>query len=275
MNIIIGIILFLTGVKLLSSALNQKISLQMDNTNPIYLIIYAVIITSLVQSSSIIICLILVFVSSNRISLKNGIYLVMGANIGTTSTALITSFSYSFWVIVLIMLVIFIVTKNIKITFSILCFLYGLNIIKASTGNYTGLLSLILSVKSNLNLSLLTLIFTFIMQSSSLIVVFIQGLYKLNLVSYEQILFVLIGINIGTTSTAIICSLVLKSNAKKLAYFHVLFNIIGSCILLVSYYIFNIRISLISVEYDIFFMHFFFNFITTICVTIFMKLSHK
>ncbi|MEO1993823.1 MAG: Na/Pi cotransporter family protein [Planctomycetaceae bacterium] len=203
-----------------------------------------VLFTMLVQSSSITTVMVVGFVNSGLMTLSQGIGVVMGANIGTTITG---------WILVLkigkyglplvgVSAFVYLFSRREKLRYIALPFLglgmvfLGLDLMKNGfamvkelpafeewfhqfdTKTYLGILSC----------AMVGCVLTFIVQSSSATLGITIGLAQIGVIPFETAAALVMGENIGTTITAWLASLgATTTNAKRVAYFHVLFNLVG------------------------------------------------
>jgi len=205
--------------------------------------------TALLNSSSLVSVLVISFLSSGLITLKAGIGIIFGANLGTTFTAwLIALFGLNFNISVLAMPmivfgVLFILqkVKNIKGTGFILLglgFLFlGIYYLKTGFDNIHYEFSLVSNRNLNfwvlLGLTGIGIAMTIILQSSAASLAVILTALATNQIAYTEALALAIGTNVGTTFTAIIGSLASTSAGKKLALGHLIFNLITGFVALI------------------------------------------
>lgn len=198
--------------------------------------------TALLNSSSLVSVLVISFLSAGLITLKAGIGIIFGANLGTTFTTwLIALFGLNFNISILAMpMIIFGVlfilqkNKNIKAGGYILLglgFLFlGIYFLKTGFDSMHYDINLL----GNRNLNFVTLLaltgvgilMTIILQSSAASLAVVLTALATSQISYMEALALAIGTNIGTTFTAIISSLASSSAGKKLAIGHLIFNLV-------------------------------------------------
>lgn len=204
--------------------------------------------TALIQSSSATTVMVVSFVNAGLLSLKQAISVIMGANIGTTVTAVLitmfgfSKFSLSSWAIPIIAIAFPLMfssndrTKNFSeflIGFAIL--FMGLDALKHSVPdvnqiqgihefigslNEYGFLSLIIFI-------LIGTLLTIIVQSSSAAIALTLTLCAKGIIGFENAAAIVLGENIGTTVTANLAALVGNVHAKRAARAHLLFNLMG------------------------------------------------
>ncbi len=209
--------------------------------------------TTLVQSSSIITVMVIGFVSSGLMNLQQAINVIIGSNIGTTTTAWIIAFApdvktLAMAVVALGTVLYFFLSKeslrNVGLTFLGLGFIFmglfwmshGMEDVKkmpevsqifaAMDGRtFLGLLKC----------SFVALVVTVIIQSSSATTGIVMSLTMAGVIPFETAAGTVFGMNIGTTITAWLAALNGSTEARRTALAHSLFNIIGALILLPFY----------------------------------------
>lgn len=301
-----GLAFFLYGMNVLSNGLEkltggkmQKI-LKSITKNKFQSLAVGAIVTVIIQSSSAVTVMLVGLVGSGLLNLTQSAGLIMGANIGTTVTSWILSligiesnnlllnllkpenFSLIFAVIGILMLMISKKAKRkdagrILLGFSIL--MYGLNIISASVSplKENAEFTNILLIFKNPVLGILAgTVLTAVLQSSSASVGVLQALSLTGNISYGLAIPIIMGQNIGTCFTVLISSLGSNKNAKKVAVFHVSFNVLGAIILGVSFYVLNAIFNFQFIDFKInpagiAFLHTLFNVLTTAVLLPFSK----
>lgn len=245
--------LFVYGMKTMSEGIqklagkNLRATLNKLTNNRVKSIFTGLFTTSLVQSSSAISVLVVGFVHAGIITLRQAMGVIMGANIGTTTTAILVTAlgftNYSINALALPMVAIG------------LPFMFGKKDSYRSTGEFlVGFSILLLSIEflrdsipiidqqtlaflenisSNIILSSLIFIvtgltLTILLQSSSATMALTLVLCEQGVISLELAALIVIGANIGTTFTANVAAVVANAHGKRIARFHSLFNIIGT-----------------------------------------------
>ena len=269
LSLIGGLALFLFGMQVMGNALEKKAGGQLNTVlgkitdNPIKGFGLGLGITSIVQSSSATTVMLVGLVNSEIITLKQSIYVIMGANVGTTVTAWLLSLTgisgdsvivqllkpSSFTpVLALIGIIFYMFVKNtekkdtgmILLGFAVL--MYGM---ESMSGAVSGLKEVegftnLLTVFSNPILGVLAgALLTAIIQSSSASVGILQALSTTGAITYASAIPIIMGQNIGTCVTALISSIGANKNAKRVAFVHLYFNIIGTVVLLLLFYSVN------------------------------------
>ncbi len=204
--------------------------------------------TALMQSSSLVTVITISTLSASLISLTAGIGIIFGANIGTTTGAWLMAYgmkvsisSYAMPMIVIGLILQFQKEKGIKGLGHVLAgvgFVFlGIHYMKEGFALFSSSLDLSRYALSGwLGLAVYTLIgvvMTVVMQSSHATLLLTIASLSAGQVTYENALALAIGSNIGTTITAVIGSLSASAPGKRLAYAHVLFNLITGAIAII------------------------------------------
>ena len=305
-----GLALFLYGMNIMGDGLGkvsggrlEKI-LETLTSNPIKAVLLGAGVTAVIQSSSATTVMVVGFVNSGIMKLSQAIGIIMGANVGTTITSWLLSLSgiesgnifvnmlkpSSFSPILALVGIIFILfTKsekkhdigNILLGFTILMF--GMdtmsNAVKplADVPEFTNMLIRF----SNPMLGLIAgAILTAVIQSSSASVGILQALCKTGAVTFGTAVPIIMGQNIGTCITAIISGIGANKNAKRAAIVHLYFNIIGTTLFMVVFYLLNAVLNFSFLDdsanaFNIAVIHSIFNVSATFVLLPFTKLLEK
>lgn len=260
LNLIGGLSLFLFGMSLMGQALERragnrlKVLLGKLTTNRITGLTTGLGVTAVIQSSSATTVMVVGFVNSGLMTLRQAINVIMGANVGTTVTAWILSLSgissdnvfvkllkpSSFTpILALIGIILYMFTKESKkrdtgmILLGFATLMFGM---EAMSGAVSGLRDLpefqnLFVMFTNPVLGVLAgAILTAIIQSSSASVGILQALASTGAVTYGAAIPIIMGQNIGTCITAIISAVGANKNAKRAALVHLSFNVIGTVV---------------------------------------------
>lgn len=247
-----GLGLFLFGMSLMSEGIEKAAGaklrniLEMFTKNKFMGMIVGIIFTGVVQSSSACTVMVVSFVNSGLMSLYQAAGVIFGANIGTTVTSQLISFNLSKAAPVFVLLGVLMVdfikngkakkTGDIVLGFGIL--FMGLSIMSDAMGvlkESEELVSAFSSLQNPLAAVLLGLVVTSIIQSSSVTVSIVLLMANQGLLGLGIVLYIILGCNIGSCTTALIASISGKKDAKRAALIHLLFNIIGTIILYVIF----------------------------------------
>ena len=245
--------------------------------------------SAILQSSSATTVILIGLVNAGIVSLFQATCIIMGANIGTTFTAIIMSLNSlpisevcAFLTFVGIMVVMAgrkSMTRTIGwIITSVGLIFIGLDIIKDSANALNeseALTRIFTSINSPVMLLLIGAIFTAIIQSSSATTGMLIPLATLGIMPVVSTFYIIMGSNVGSCMTAIISAMGGSVNAKRTAVIHFIFNAIGVVIFLPIVIIFNVKIeqfkAYISPSALIAYFHVVFNLFTTIILVPFIK----
>ena len=262
LTLIGGLCLFLFGMNLMGQALERRagnslrslIGRMTDKAAMGFLTGLGV--TAIIQSSSATTVMVVGFVNSGLMTLRQAINVIMGANVGTTVTAWLLSLagieSGNIWISLLkpssftpilaligIILYMFCKDDRKKDTGTILLgfatLMFGMETMSGAVSglkDVPGFAELFLRFQNPILGVLVGAILTAIIQSSSASVGILQALSFTGRVSYAAAVPIIMGQNIGTCITAIIASVGTNKNAKRAAVVHLMFNIIGVVVLL-------------------------------------------
>ena len=262
-----GLCLFLFGMNLMGQALErraggklQSLLDKMTGSVPAGFLT-GLGITAIIQSSSATTVMVVGFVNSGLMTLRQAINVIMGANVGTTVTAWLLSLAgisgSNIWVnllkpssftpvLALIGIIFYMFCKSGKkkdtgmILLGFATLMFGM---ETMSGAVSGLkdvpafASLFLMFKNPILGVLAGALLTGIIQSSSASVGILQALAVTGQVSYAAAIPIIMGQNIGTCVTALISSVGTQKNAKRAAVVHLMFNVIGVVVLLTAFWI--------------------------------------
>ena len=262
LNMIGGLSLFLFGMNLMGQALERRAGsgmrtlLSRMTTGKAAGFLTGCGVTAVIQSSSATTVMVVGFVNSGLMTLRQAIHVIMGANVGTTVTAWILSLGgisgdsivvqllkpTSFTpVMALIGVALLLFSKSSKkkdsgtILLGFAVLMFGMD---AMTGAVSGLAEvpafreLFLMFRNPLLGLLAGAVLTGIIQSSSASVGILQALAATGQVPLSAAIPIIMGQNIGTCVTALLSSVGANRNARRAAFVHLSFNIIGSTVLL-------------------------------------------
>lgn len=254
-----GMSVFLVGVKLLSSNIEQLATTGIKDifnktaNNKIVNVGIGMVTTALVQSSGLTTVLIVGFVNVGMISLAQATAMIMGANIGTTLTAQIaalSAFEFSKYIKIIAVVGIFMTMISKKETTKKAGFIItglglifiGLGLMSASLTPLKEEASDVFTLVTNPFLMFLIGIFlTALVQSSSAITSILISIAAAGLQIGDggnSVLFIILGTNIGSCVTALMSSFGASPNAKRASLIHLLFNTFGSLIFFIILLIF-------------------------------------
>ncbi len=246
-----GIGIFLMGIKMMGDGLQKSAGdrlrdiLDRFTSNPFLGVLAGILVTVLIQSSSGTTVLTVGLVNAGFMTLRQAIGVIMGANIGTTATAFIIGIDigeYSLLILALGAFTIFFFKKQRIIAvgqalFGFGSLFFGLELMSSGMTPLRSLdafheLTVTMSDTPILGVVIGT-VFTVIVQSSTATIGILQGLFAQGAIELDAAIPVLFGDNIGTTITAVIASIGTSVAAKRAAYTHVTFNLIGAVIFMI------------------------------------------
>ena len=294
-----GLAFFLFGMHIMSQSLEKiaggklEATLKKMTSNPFKSLALGASITIAVQSSSAMTVMLVGLVNSGIMQLEQTVGVIMGSNIGTTLTAWLLSTAgiksdnvfismlkpENFAPIVaLIGIIMLMMSKNKKkqdigtilVGFAVL--MYGMELMKnavsplAETDGFSDLLT---EFKNPLLSVAFGALFTGIIQSSAASVGILQALALTGTISYRMAIPIIMGQNIGTCVTALLSSIGVNKNAKRVTVVHMSFNIIGTIVCLTAFYGLNALIHFSFVDkpigaVEIAAVHSIFNIVTTL-----------
>lgn len=281
-----GLALFLYGMQMMSQGLEaaagnrMKQILEKLTANRIMGVVLGAVITAVIQSSSATTVMVVGFVNSGLMTLSQAVWIIMGANIGTTITGQLIALDAGAVapMIAFIGVVLIVFLKNEKNHY-IGGILAGLGILFIGMDMMSASMSPLAESDSFINILtrfenpilgiLAGMVFTALIQSSSASVGILQALAASGIVSLNSAAYILFGQNIGTCITALLASVGTNRNAKRATVIHIMFNVIGT-ILFTTLCLVTPLISWIqeitpgSVPGQIANMHTLFNVVTTI-----------
>lgn len=292
-QIVIGISLFLFGMVYMSDGMKHtgvkvKNVLKYCTKNRFVSFLTGLFSTMLVQSSSVTTSILVGLVNSGVLTVKECLGAVVGANISTTVTSWIIALEGILNVFKPSNLVVFLLPLGItlklflkkdwaKAIIGLSILFVGMIMVKDAVAVLKGseMLTSAMTEMSNPAMGILVgFVITVIIQSSSASTGILQVLAMAGLVTTPSAIFLCLGINLGTTITAVLSSLAGNKKAKKLATFHVLFNVTGAIIF--SLFLLFVPIKATTVTaLDISIYHTIFNITTAIIVLPLTNYYHK
>lgn len=242
-----GLALFLYGMQMMSSGLEaaagnrMKQILERLTANRFLGVAVGAAITAVIQSSSATTVMVVGFVNSGMMTLIQAVWIIMGANIGTTITGQLIALDVGalapLFAFCGVALVVF--TKKVKLHHWGLI-VAGLGILFIGMDMMSSAMMPLRDSPAFINLMtqfsnpalgiLAGAVFTAAIQSSSASVGILQALAVSGVIGLPSAVYVLFGQNIGTCITAVLASIGTSRNAKRTTVIHLLFNIIGTVI---------------------------------------------
>ena len=260
-----GLCLFLFGMDLMGQALERRaggrLRTLLDKMTGRVMtgFLTGMAITAVIQSSSATTVMVVGFVNSGLMTLRQAINVIMGANVGTTVTAWLLSLagisSGNVWidllkptsftpVLALVGIVLYMSCKSGKrkdtgvILLGFATLMFGMDTMSGAVAglkDVPAFAQLFVAFKNPVLGVLAGAVLTGIIQSSSASVGILQALAVTGQVSYAAAIPIIMGQNIGTCVTALLSSVGTNKNAKRAAVVHLMFNVIGVMVLLTAF----------------------------------------
>ena len=254
LSVLGGLAMFLYGMALMSEGLQKSAGDRLRSfmakmtSNSFKRVLTGTVVTCLVQSSSATTIMVVSFVNAGLLTLGNAIGVIMGANIGTTLTAWITSLGFSVNIALLavpMMAFGYVMHSSKKSTMKNIgqfmmgfAVMYvGLTFMKDCSNTIlnsyqTGMMSFFGSINgfgfgSILLFLIAGAVLTIVLQASSATMAITMLLAASGLIDFKLAVAMVLGENIGTTITANIAASVANTSAKRTARAHTIFNVIG------------------------------------------------
>ena len=242
-----GLALFLYGMQMMSGGLEaaagnrMKAILEKLTSNRILGVLVGAVITAVIQSSSATTVMVVGFVNSGMMTLQQAVWIIMGANIGTTVTGLLISLDVGamapLFAFIGVAMVVFLKSPKAHHIGNILAGLgvlfIGMDMMSAAMYplRESEVFVSLMTRFSNPVLGILAgTAFTALIQSSSASIGILQALANSGLIGLRGSMFVLFGQNIGTCITAVLASVGTNRNAKRTTLIHLMFNVIGTAV---------------------------------------------
>ena len=242
-----GLALFLYGMQMMSTNLEaaagsrMKQILERLTANRFLGVFVGAGITAIIQSSSATTVMVVGFVNSQLMTLKQAVWIIMGANIGTTVTGQLIALDIGAIAPLIafagVALIRFVKQKKVQFAGGIIA---GLGILFLGMGMMSAAMIPLRDSQHFVNLMtkfsnpflgiLAGAAFTAIIQSSSASVGILQALAVSGLIGLDSAVFVLFGQNIGTCITAVLASIGANRDAKRTTLIHLIFNVIGTTV---------------------------------------------
>lgn len=281
LNLLGGIALFLFGMHTLSASLEKLAGgkletwLEKATSRPIKGVVLGAIITAVIQSSAATTVMIIGFVNSGLMKLSQAIGVIMGANIGTTATSWLLSLQsisgsdgFSFLnilkpttftpVLAVIGVILIMFTKSDKkktigmILAGFAVLMFGMNSMSSATAGLAEnetFCNILMMFSNPVPGVIAGAVLTAVLQSSSASIGILQSIaISTGKVTYSVALPLLLGQNIGSCVTALISSVGANKPAKRVAFVHLYFNVIGTVVFLSIFYLLNAFISMPFME---------------------------
>ena len=240
-----GLGLFLYGMQMMSNGLEaaagnrMKKILEKLTANRFLGVVVGAVITAVIQSSSATTVMVVGFVNSGMMTLQQAVWIIMGANVGTTITGQLIALDVGaiapLFAFIGVAFIVFLKNEKLhhygKIIAGLGILFIGMDMMSAAMVplRESETFVNIITRFSNPVLGILAgAIFTAIIQSSSASVGILQALASSGVIGLPQAVYVLFGQNIGTCITAVLASIGTSRVAKRTTIIHLLFNVIGT-----------------------------------------------
>lgn len=245
LNLLGGLALFLYGMQMMSGGLEaaagnrMKQILERLTANRFLGVAVGAGITAVIQSSSATTVMVVGFVNSGMMALRQAVWIIMGANVGTTVTGQLIALDVGamapLFAFIGVLMVVFIKKLHVQHYGQIIA---GLGILFIGMGMMSD--SMVPLRESQAFVDLMTkfsnpllgiiagAVFTAVIQSSSASVGILQALAVSGVIGLENAVFVLFGQNIGTCITAVLAAVGTSRNAKRATVIHLVFNVFGT-----------------------------------------------
>ena len=282
-----GLALFLFGMELLSEGLTEGLGERLEIfllklTNHKWKAIgVGTLLTCLIQSSSAMSVILIGFLNAHIMSLKRAIWVMMGANIGTTITGQMIALDIGMFapLLAFVGVCLYLISHGIKhlcgqVMMALGLLFMGLEMMAQSMlplQHSSTFVNALMHIQNPIWGVCIGMLFTALIQSSSASIGILQILASKQLISFHQAVYLILGFDLGTCITGFLASLKGSRNGKRLALFHFLFNVVGA----ISFLIISQMIPLIdwiagwtplSPLHQIANMHTFYNMMTTFIV---------
>ncbi len=242
-----GLALFLYGMQMMSDGLEDVAGDRMERilekltSNRFLGVAVGALITAIIQSSSATTVMVVGFVNSGMMTLQQAVWIIMGANIGTTITGQLIALDVGaiapLMAFVGVAMIVFLKAPKVQHVGKILAGLGVLFIGMDMMGSAMEPLresEVFINLMTKFSNPLVGIIagavFTAIIQSSSASVGILQTLADNGLIPFSSSVFVLFGMNIGTCITAVLASIGTNRSAKRTTIIHLMFNLIGTAV---------------------------------------------
>lgn len=264
-----GLALFLYGMNTMGDGLAKMAGSRLEQilekltSTPIRAVLLGAGVTAVIQSSSATTVMVVGFVNSGIMKLSQAVGIIMGANVGTTITSWILSLAgvegdsffirllkpSSFSPVLAMVGVIFLLfLKNEKkkdigtILLGFAVLMFGMETMSGAVkplADVPEFTNLFIAFKNPILGMLVGALLTAVIQSSSASVGILQAMCATGAVSFGAAIPIIMGQNIGTCVTAIISGIGASKNAKRTALVHLYFNVIGTAVFMIVFYILN------------------------------------
>ncbi len=243
-----GLGLFLFGMNFMSQGLQKAAGarlrsiLEAMTKNKIVAVLFGALFTAIIQSSGATTVMVVSFVNTGIMSLAQSVGIIFGANIGTTITSQLVAFNLTgvapFILFVGAVFVMFGKKPMLKKVGEVLlgfgALFMGISLMKdamADLKDYQSVMDVLGSMDNPIVGILFGTAITVVVQSSSVTVSILLLMASQGLMDLPVCFYVILGCNIGSCTPAVLASLDAKKDAKRAAFIHVMFNVLGMVII--------------------------------------------
>lgn len=256
-----GMAIFLYSIKMMSGSLEAVAGDKMKTVlgkltgNRFLGVAIGAGVTALIQSSTATTVMVIGFVNAGLMDLYQALWIIMGANIGTNITSQLIAFKIGDYaaILALVGVLMCLIVKNKKMrgiseVVAALGFIFvSMNLMTSSMDPLSELdivKDMFINLKNPILEILVGVLFVIIFQSSAGGLGVLQALVMssagADLISLEQAMFIIFGLNIGTCLHAVIAAIGGSRNAMRAALMHLLFNVIGTVVFSIAAFIFPV-----------------------------------
>ncbi len=253
-NFLAGVAIFLFGIKIMSDGLEHVAENKMKSIlstltkNKFMAVAVGALVTALIQSSTATTVMTVGFVNAGLMTLSQAAGVIMGANIGTTVTSILIALDFTNVSSVMLFLGVFVyifvkkdVVKHAGQAFAGFGMMFmGLGLMSTAMEplrDISAFKDFMTSATNPFLLILIGAVFSALIHSSAASIAILTTLASSGLVDIKQALFILYGLNIGTVITALFSALASKTNSKRTAIVHLLFNVFGTLLFVIISFI--------------------------------------
>ena len=242
-----GLALFLYGMQMMSEGLENVAGDRMERilekltANRFIGVAVGALITAVIQSSSATTVMVVGFVNSGMMTLQQAVWIIMGANIGTTITGQLVALDIGLFAPLIafagVAMIVFLKNPKLHYVGGVMAgfgmLFIGMDMMGAAMEPLRELpafINLMTQFTNPVFGIIAGAVFTAVIQSSSASVGILQTLAATGVLPFSSAVFVLFGMNIGTCITAVLASIGTNRSAKRTTIIHLMFNIIGTMI---------------------------------------------
>ncbi len=245
-----GTAVFMLGMMLIKYSLGENFSKKSENllnkftSGRFSAVATGAVATAILQSSSASSVITATLADKGAVSLYKAFWIIVGANLGTTFTGLLTAASFSeIAPAACIIGILFISLTKRRVLHGAGVFLtgfgllfVGMNIMESAAGDIKDspvIYDILLKSSSPLTGVLTGSFLTAVIQSSAAVTALLQTMAYDGIIGISQAFYIILGANIGTCATCFIASMSLGGSAKKVALFHIIYNLVGSLLFII------------------------------------------